>query len=64
MEETLVKEVLLFILFVILGLSLTISGIYYMKKEKEDIEARKIYRLFSIIGVLLTTGTLIFYILI
>lgn len=35
------KEIALFISFIILGLSLTISGIYYMKKRKGRYRGKK-----------------------
>ena len=46
-------EWILFALFLIVGLGLLISGIFYLKKEKDDAESVRIYRIISAIGAVL-----------
>lgn len=47
------KEWIVFILFMLVGLGMLISGIVYMRKEKDDPESAKICRVMSIIGAVL-----------
>ncbi len=47
------KEWILFILFLIVGLGLFVSGIIYLQKEKDDAESVRIYRTISVIGAIL-----------
>lgn len=47
------KEWILFILFLFVGLGMLISGIFYIRKDKDDPESVKIYRVVSIIGAVL-----------
>ncbi|MDQ7092583.1 hypothetical protein REC12_03155 [Desulfosporosinus sp. PR] len=47
------KEWLIFILFMLVGLGMLISGIVYMYKEKNDPESLKIYRVASSLGAVL-----------
>ncbi len=57
------KEWLSFGLFLIVGLGMIISGIVYMRKEKDDPESVRIYRVVSIIGVVLTVGAVVYRVL-
>lgn len=54
------KEWLLFALLLIVGLGMLIAGIIYMRKEKDDPESVKIYRIVSIIGAVLTIGSVLY----
>jgi len=63
MEEIKMKEWLSFGLFLIVGLGMIISGIVYMRKEKDDPESVRIYRVVSIIGVVLTVGAVVYRVL-
>lgn len=47
------KEWVLFALFLIVGLGMMIAGIVYLRKEKDDPDSVKIYRVVSIIGAVL-----------
>lgn len=47
------KEWLFFIIFTFVGLALFFSGIVYLRKEKDDPESVKIYRIISLIGIVL-----------
>lgn len=58
------KEWLLFALFLIVGVGMFIAGIIYMRKEKDDAESVKIYRMVSMIGAMLTIGTIVHRVLI
>ncbi|MEY8356076.1 hypothetical protein AALB39_22330 [Lachnospiraceae bacterium 54-53] len=53
------KEWLLLILFIIVGLGMLGAGIIYMHKEKNDSESVKIYRVVSVIGAVLTAAALL-----
>lgn len=53
------KAWILFALFIIVGLGMFITGIIYMKKEKNDIESVRIYRNISIIGMVLAVGSVV-----
>lgn len=46
------KSILLLILFLVLGIGLTCSGIYYSIKEKNDNESKKVYKICIGIGIL------------
>lgn len=52
------KELLLFILFLVVGAGMLIAGIMYMIKEKNDPESVRIYRGVSVIGAVLTVGAI------
>jgi uncharacterized membrane protein len=54
------KEWLIFALFFAVGLAMLVAGIVYTRKEKNDAESVKIYRIISIIGGVLTAGSIIF----
>lgn len=54
------KEWLLFGLFLIVGLGMLIAGIFYMRKEKNDPESVKIYRIVLIIGIALAVVSVIY----
>ncbi len=47
------KEWILFILFLVVGFGLLLSGIVYLRKEKDDAESVRIYRTISAIGAVL-----------
>jgi putative Mn2+ efflux pump MntP len=53
MEENKMKEWLLFALFLIVGLGMLFAGLAYMRKEKNDPDSVKIYRVISIVGAAL-----------
>ncbi len=53
------KEWLLFILFILVGLGMLCTGLIYMRKEKSDLESVKIYRVISIIGAVLTVAAIL-----
>ena len=53
------KEWLLFALFLIVVLGMLIAGIIYMRKEKGDSEAVKIYRIVSVIGAIFAVAAVI-----
>ena len=54
------KELILFALFLAVGLGVLIAGIVYMRKEKHDPESVKIYGVISIIGGVITAGAVLF----
>ncbi|HWQ74023.1 MAG TPA: hypothetical protein VN441_01795 [Syntrophomonas sp.] len=58
------KEWLLFGLFLFVGLGMLITGIVYWCKEKNDPESVKIYRVVSIIGAVVTIGTVAYRVLV
>lgn len=60
MEENEVKEWVIFGLFLIVGVGMLIAGLFYMNKEKKDPESVKIYRIVSIIGVIITIGAALY----
>lgn len=47
------KELILPVFLIILGVCLTFGGVYYIRKEKDDEVSVKIYRIVSIIGVII-----------
>ncbi len=47
------------IIGLIIGVLLVIAGIYYLAKEKDDADSRKIYLVTMIIGVVITAFILI-----
>ncbi len=51
---------LLFGLFLLVGLGMLVTGIFYMQKEKHDAESVKIYRVVSVIGAVLSVGAIIY----
>lgn len=53
------KDWLLFILFIIVGLGMLGAGLVYMRKEKNDPESVKIYGVISIIGAVLSTAAIL-----
>lgn len=54
------KEWVIFGLFLIVGIGMLIAGLFYMNKEKKDSESVKIYRIMSIIGVIITIGAALY----
>lgn len=54
------KEWVIFGLFLIVGVGMLIAGLFYMNKEKKDLESVKIYRIVSIIGVVITIGAVLY----
>jgi len=60
MEGKTVKELILFALFLTVGLGVLIAGIFYMRKEKHDPESVKIYGVISSLGVVITAGAVLF----
>lgn len=53
------KEWLLFILFLLVGLGMLGAGLVYRNKEKSDPESVKIYTVVSVIGLILTIAVLL-----
>lgn len=47
------KDWILFVLFLFVGLGMFFSGIYYRRKEKDMKESVKLYRNISILGAIL-----------
>ncbi len=47
------KELILPVFLIIVGVCLTFGGLYYLRKEKDDEVSVKIYRTTSIIGVII-----------
>lgn len=54
------KEWVIFGLFLIVGVGMLIAELFYMNKEKKDPESVKIYRIVSIIGVIITIGAALY----
>ncbi len=50
MEE---KEMIIKILGAVIGLLVLVAGIYYLVKEKNDKDSKKIYSIISLIGAIL-----------
>lgn len=53
------KEWVLFVLFFLVGLGLLIAGIVYIRREKDDAESVKIYRVVALIGAVLCAAALL-----
>jgi len=51
MEE---RKVMLYIIGLLIGILILIGGIYYLMKEKNDPESRKIYSIVIIVGLVIT----------
>ena len=49
------------IIGLIIGGLILASGIYYLSKEKDDPESKKIYSIFSIIGIFIIVICFIFF---
>ncbi len=47
------KDWILFVLFLFVGLGMFFSGIFYMRKEKDTVASVKLYRKISILGALI-----------
>lgn len=58
------KEWLVFGLLSLVGLMLCIAGIFYTRQDKQDIEAVKIYRIVTFIGVLMVVVAIVYRMLI
>ena len=54
------KEELTFVLFLAVGIMMLIAGLVYMKKESNDAESVRIYRIISLIGIVLAIGAVVF----
>ncbi|MDR1629846.1 MAG: hypothetical protein LBS36_06505 [Oscillospiraceae bacterium] len=50
------KEWIIFVLFLLVGLGMLVMGIFYMHKEKGDPESVKIYRIVSVIGAMIAVA--------
>lgn len=50
MEE---KEMIIKILGAVIGLLVLVAGVYYLVKEKNDKDSKKIYSIISLIGAIL-----------
>lgn len=53
------KDIILAIVGILIGLIILAAGIYYLVKEKSDKESRKIYSIVSVIGAVITIGFII-----
>lgn len=53
------KEWLLFILFILVGLGMLGTGLVYRNKEKGDPESVKIYTVVSVIGAVLAVAAIL-----
>lgn len=51
------------IIALIIGVLILGAGIYYLAKEKEDPESKKIYSIISVIGLIITIGSIVFMVL-
>ena len=47
------------IIALIIGILVAGAGIYYVTKEKEDAESRKIYTIIAVVGVVIAVGGLL-----
>ncbi len=58
MEE---KEMIIKILGAVIGLLVLVAGVYYLVKEKNDKDSKKIYSIISLIGatLLIVSGILL-----
>ncbi|SHN70396.1 hypothetical protein [Desulfitobacterium chlororespirans] len=54
------SEWLFFILFILVGLGMLCNGILYMRKEKNDPESVKIYRVVAILGAVMAAVAIAF----
>jgi F0F1-type ATP synthase membrane subunit c/vacuolar-type H+-ATPase subunit K len=54
------KEWLLFALMLAVGIAMLAAGIFYLRKEKDDPESVKIYRVVAIIGAALAAGGVLY----
>lgn len=52
------------IIGLIIGVLILGAGIYYLSKEKEDKEARKIYTITTVIGVVITAFIVIRWVIV
>ncbi|MDF2801365.1 MAG: hypothetical protein K0S61_1268 [Anaerocolumna sp.] len=53
------KDWILFVLFLFVGLVMLFSGIFYMRKEKDNTESVKLYRNISILGAILAIAAVL-----
>ena len=53
MEE---KEMIISAVVLLAGLAILAGGAYYMVKEREDRESRKIYLITAVVGVVVAVG--------
>jgi F0F1-type ATP synthase membrane subunit c/vacuolar-type H+-ATPase subunit K len=54
------KEWLLFALMLVVGVAMLVAGVFYLRKEKDDPESVKIYRVVAIIGAALAVGGVLY----
>ena len=47
----------------VIGLLILCAGIYYLSKEKNDPESKKIYSVISIVGTIITVGCVLWLVL-
>jgi len=59
MAEKIMKEWLLFALFLIVGVGMLIAGVVYMRKEKDDPDSVRIYRAVAAIGGIIAVVSVI-----
>lgn len=58
------KGWLVFGLLLLVGLMMCIVGIFHTRQDKQDIEAVKIYRIVTFIGVLMVVAAIVYRMLI
>ena len=56
MEE---KKIIISLVLLAIGVLVLTAGMYYLIKEREDQEARKIYRITQLVGAVLILGIVI-----
>lgn len=45
------------VIFLVIGIMVLVAGLYYFRKEKNDLESRKIYGIVSVAGVVIVVYT-------
>ena len=58
-QEEKMKEWVLFILFILAGAGMLGAGIFYWRKERDDLDSVKIYRTVTIIGAVIVLLSLV-----
>jgi 4-hydroxybenzoate polyprenyltransferase len=58
-EEIMIKQ----IIGLIIGILVLFAGIYYLIKEKNDAQSKKIYTVISVIGAVITVACIVMLVL-
>lgn len=53
------KETIFTIIGLLIGVLILITGLYYLFKEKDDAESRKIYGIATAVGVIIVAGLIL-----